>query len=196
MVDTPVSRSVTIGRSRGDLYAFWRDFSNLARFMENIETVEVSSDRKSHWVVKAPAGQTVEWDAIITDDRPGERIAWQTAEGADVKHAGFVEFKDAPTGRGSEVHAHIVYDAPAGRMGALIAKIFQKEPGVQAHHDLRRLKMLMETGEIATTEPPDAAPRGAAHGKADATDETEAQAARDRETGPPDAAPRAADKVV
>ncbi len=159
MADTAVLKSVTIGRSPDTLYEFWRDFSNLAQFMENIERIDVIDERRSHWVVKAPAGSTVEWDAVITEDEPGRRIAWETAEGADIKHAGFVEFKAAPADLGAEIHAHIVYDPPGGEAGKLIAKLFQKEPGVQAHRDLRRLKMLIETGEIADTEAPDAAPR-------------------------------------
>ncbi len=159
MADTAIMKSITIGRPADALYAFWRDFSNLAHFMENIERIDVIDECKSHWVVKAPAGKTVEWNAVITEDEPGRRIAWETAEGADIKNAGFVEFKDAPGERGAEIHAHIVYDPPGGALGEVIAKLFQKEPGVQAHRDLRRLKMLIETGEIATTEAPDAAPR-------------------------------------
>ena len=159
MAHEVVLKSVTIGKPREQVYAFWRDFSNLARFMENIERIDVIDERRSHWVVKAPAGKTVEWDATVTEDEPGRRIAWTTGETADVKNSGFVEFKDAPGDRGSEIHAQIVYDPPGGGVGEFFAKLFQKEPGVQAHRELRRLKMLLETGEIANTEAPDAAPR-------------------------------------
>jgi uncharacterized membrane protein len=154
-----VLKSVTLNKPREAVYAFWRDFSNLSKFMENIERIDVLDDHTSHWVVKAPAGRSVEWDAVITEDDPGRRIAWDSSEGADINNSGFVEFRDAPEGRGSEIHAHIVYDPPAGGLGELIAKLFQREPGVQAHRDLRRLKMLLETGEIADSRAPDAAPR-------------------------------------
>src|SRR4051812_18866328 len=70
------ARTVTINRPRSELYAFWRDFRNLARFMENIDSVEIGDDRRSHWVVKAPAGETVEWDSQITEDEPERLIAW------------------------------------------------------------------------------------------------------------------------
>ena len=46
--------------------------------------------------------------------------------------------------------ATILYDPPAGIVGKLIAKMFQREPAIQARRDLRRFKQLMETGEIAT----------------------------------------------
>lgn len=155
---TVVSRAVTINRPRAELYAFWRDFSNLGRFMENIESITVLDATRSHWEVKAPAGRTVAWDAVVTRDEPGRLIAWESAPGADVRNAGTVEFKDAPGGRGTEVHADIAYDPPMGKLGQLVAKLFQKEPGVQARRDLRRFKQLMEAGEIATTEGPGAAP--------------------------------------
>jgi uncharacterized membrane protein len=153
-----IARAVTINRPREELYAFWRDFSNLPRFMENIESIEVRDAARSHWRVKAPAGKTVEWDSIVTKEEPGRLIVWESAEGADIKNAGQVEFKDAPAGRGTEVHATIVYEPPGGRFGEFVAKLFQKDPGIEARRDLKRFKQLMEAGEIATTKSPGAAP--------------------------------------
>lgn len=154
-----VGRTVTINRPREEVYAFWRDFRNLARFMENVESVEVSDNRRSHWVIKAPAGKTVEWDSELTEEEEGRLLAWESVEGADIKNTGRIEFRDAPPGRGTEVTATIVYDPPGGDLGKLIAKIFQKEPKIQTRRDLRRFKQLLETGEISTAEAPDAAPR-------------------------------------
>src|SRR5436305_153351 len=69
-----VGRTVTINRPRAELYAFWRDFRNLARVLENIERVDVGDERRSHWVIKAPAVRTVEWDSRITQDEPDRLI--------------------------------------------------------------------------------------------------------------------------
>lgn len=155
--NTFVSRAITIDRSRDDLYAFWRDFSNLARLMDNVERIDVLDDKRSHWVVKGPAGSDIEWDSLVVEDIPGRRIAWRADDDADVKNSGWVEFRDAPPGRGTEVHALIEYDAPGGAVGRLIAKLFQREPNTQTRRELRRFKQLMETGEITTSE----GPRGA-----------------------------------
>jgi uncharacterized membrane protein len=155
-----VGRTVAINRPREELYAFWHTFSNLAAFMENIEQITVIDATRSHWVVKAPAGRQVEWDSIIDEDIPNERISWRSAPGSDIQHAGRVEFRDAPGGRGTAVTATFIYDPPAGKLGTLFARIFQREPKIQARRDLRRFKQLMETGEIATSQPPEAAPRG------------------------------------
>jgi uncharacterized membrane protein len=70
-----VGRTVIINRPRAELYAFWRDFRNLATFMENVESVTPGDGQRSHWVIKAPAGKTVEWDSILTEDVEGEVIA-------------------------------------------------------------------------------------------------------------------------
>jgi len=160
-----VGRTITVNRPRQEVYAFWRDFRNLGRFLENIESVTPGDDRRSHWVIKAPGGRTVEWDSVLTEDMPGEALAWESAEGADIKNTGRIEFRDGPPGRGTEVTATIVYGPPAGDLGKLIAKLFQREPKVQARRDLRRFKQLLETGEISTSEAPAAAPRGGAQAK-------------------------------
>lgn len=146
-----VGRSITVNLPREQVYAFWRDFKNFPAFMENIQSVAVGDDRRSHWVVQAPGGGTVEWDAIINEDVPGELIAWSSVEEADVKNAGRVEFRDAAPGRGTVVTATIAYEPPAGRIGQMIAKLFQEEPKIQARRDLRRFKQFLETGEVATS---------------------------------------------
>lgn len=148
--DAITARAVTINRPASELYAYWRDFSNLATFMDNVVSVTPAEGNRTHWVVKAPAGKTVEWDAIITEDKPNELIAWTSEEGADVPNSGRIEFRDAGA-RGTVVTATIVYDPPTGTIGKLIAKMFQREPAIQARRDLRRFKQLMETGEIATS---------------------------------------------
>ncbi len=148
--DTLFGRSVTINRPREELFAYWRDFTKLATFMDNVERIDVLDDKRSHWVVKAPAGKTVEWDAVITEESEGEFIAWASEEGADVPNSGRIDFRDAQGDRGTVVTATILYDPPGGIIGKVIAKMFQREPAIQARRDLRRFKQLMETGEIAT----------------------------------------------
>ncbi|MGN6375137.1 MAG: SRPBCC family protein [Sphingomonas sp.] len=152
-----VGHTETVNRPRADVYAFWRDFTNLSQVMENVAAVRVEGDRRSHWTVRAPGGE-VEWDAEITEDEPGRLIAWRSLEGAEVRHSGRVEFLDAPPGRGTWVRAVIAYDPPGGIVGKIAAKLFQKEPSIQTRRDLRRLKQFLETGEIATSSPPNPQP--------------------------------------
>ena len=141
---------VTINRPARELYDFWRDFSNLAGIMENVDTIETIDAKRSRWVVKAPAGRTVEWESVVTDDEPGRLIGWQSVADAQINNSGRIEFRDAGE-RGTVVRALLAYDPPAGAIGALIAKLFQREPAIQARRDLRRFKQFIETGEVATS---------------------------------------------
>ena len=148
--DTLIGRTVSINRPARELYEFWRDLRNLPLFMENIESITVIDSRRSHWKVKGPAESSVEWDSLITEDVPGEFIAWESAEGSNVPNTGRIEFRESTNGRGTVVTANIAYDPPAGKMGKLFAKLFMREPKIQARRDLRRFKQLMETGEVAS----------------------------------------------
>jgi len=145
-------RSVTIRKPRHELYAFWRDFQNLSQVMENLESVRPSgTDGRSIWTIKAPGGRTVEVETEIAREVENELIAWRSVEGSEIDTEGRVTFEDAPGERGTRVGLIIAYHPPGGEVGRLIAKTFLREPAVQARHDLKRLKMLMETGEIATS---------------------------------------------
>lgn len=147
-----VEKSVTVNRSPEELYQYWRKLENLPHFMDHLESVKTTSEKRSHWVAKAPAGTTVEWDAEIINDKPNEMIAWRSVEGSDVDNSGSVRFERGPQGRGTEVRVQIQYSPPGGIIGATIAKLFGEEPSQQVEDDLRRFKNVMEAGEIPTTE--------------------------------------------
>lgn len=145
-----LGEAVTINRPPQELYEFWRDPANLAKFMDNVVAIEPIDQARSRWTVKAPMGREVSWESVITHDVPGREIGWQSAEGADVANSGKIVFEDAGR-RGSVVRVRIAYEPPAGFVGEMLAKLFQREPRIQARRDLHRFKQLMETGEVATS---------------------------------------------
>lgn len=148
-----VSKAVTISnKSPEELYAYWHNLENLPTFMKHLQSVTVIDQTRSHWVANAPMGQSVEWDADIIGDIPGQFIAWASAENADVENSGFVKFVPAPGDRGTEVHVTMEYKIPGGAVTATLAKLTGEEPEVQLTDELHRFKQLMEAGEIATTE--------------------------------------------
>jgi uncharacterized membrane protein len=148
--DVHIKKSVTINRPAEDLYSFWRSFENLPRFMPNLKSVSKIGDNTSHWVATTSVGKTVEWDAEIYNDIPNELIAWRSLPNADVTHAGSVNFKPAPSGRGTYVEVTFNYNPPLGKASALIAKLFGLEPGQIVEQNLQRLKQLFEAGVIPT----------------------------------------------
>ena len=147
-----VEESVTIDAAPERVYAFWRNFENLPKFMHNVESVKPIDSNRSHWVVRGPAGMKVEWDAEIINDIPTELIAWRTLNCAEVDNAGSVHFEPARDGRrGTELRVVLRYDPPAGVVGATIAKLLGDDPAMQVEEDLLRLKMLLETGRVTAT---------------------------------------------
>jgi uncharacterized membrane protein len=152
-----LTATTTIRRSAPEVYAFWRDLENLPTFMAHLEEVRSTGDRTSHWSASAPFGKNVEWDAEILDETPAEKIAWRSTGDADVPNAGTVRFVPAPDGVSTEVHVVLVYDIPGGAVGKAVAKYFGEEPHQQLDDDLRRLKQVLETGEVVRS---DGAPWG------------------------------------
>ncbi len=155
----PLNRAIALNKPRDEVYARLRDFKSWPSFMDNVERVDVIDDKRSHWVVKAPMGRTVEWDSTVTEEEPGRRFVYRSEDGADIANAGVVTFKDGAGGKGTEVHVALVFEPPAGKLGRAVAALFLKDPAIQLREDLVRFKMLMETGEIATSKAPAAAPR-------------------------------------
>jgi uncharacterized membrane protein len=147
-----VEEVVTINALPEQLYLFWRNFEELPRFMDHLVSVTTIDLLRSRWVAKGPAGSTVQWDAEIINEIPGELIGWRTLDGSDIVSAGSVRFKPASAGRGTEVRVRLQYDPPAGKVGATVAWLLGHEPSQSIREDLRRFKQLMETGEIPTIE--------------------------------------------
>ena len=151
--EVQVTEAITIKRSIEEVYAFWRDFANFPRFMRHLESVEVNG-RQSHWRAKGPAGFKVEWEAEMLEDVENERISWRSLENADVENHGSVRFAHAPGSRGTEIRVHLHYSPPAGRLGRGIAWLLGSDPESQIREDLRRVKQLLETGEVVLSDGP------------------------------------------
>jgi uncharacterized membrane protein len=146
-----LTATTTVRKDRAEVYAFWRQLENLPSFMAHVEEVRTSGQR-SHWKVSAPFGRSVEWDAEIVADEPGEWLSWRSTENAAVSNAGTVRFVPAPGGRGTEVHVELSYSVPGRKLGEALARWAGEEPRQQLDDDLRRFKQVMETGEVMRSE--------------------------------------------
>jgi uncharacterized membrane protein len=146
-----VTRSVIINRPADELYRFWHDMQNLPRFMQNLETVHMIGANRSHWEARGRAGRKMEWDAEIVSDTPNEMITWRSVDDTQIPNAGSVQFVSVPEHRGTKVVVELQYKPPAWFLGTAAARLFGRNPGQQLQEDLRRLKQLVETGEIPTT---------------------------------------------
>jgi uncharacterized membrane protein len=142
-----VGRAVTINRPVAEVWAFYRDLTNAPLYMEDVVRVDTSDPQRPHWVAEID-GEQAEWDGEITEEEPERVLAWRSVD-TSYQNTGRTTFQDVP-GRGTVVTMTITYDPPGGTIGKWVAKLFGKDPAIQARRNLRRLKQLLETGEIAT----------------------------------------------
>jgi uncharacterized membrane protein len=142
-----IRRSVTVNRPVDEVYAFWKDFGNMPKFMKHLDSVESTGEGTSRWTAGSSQGLTVAWEVQLVEDRPNQLLSWQTIGISDVTGTGRVEFVPAPGGRGTEVRANISYQPPGGALGAKIARVFRDVPGVKIENQLNVFKQIIETGE-------------------------------------------------
>jgi uncharacterized membrane protein len=145
-----VRESVRLECPIDDVYRFWSRLENLPTFMEHLVAVSDLGGGRSHWVARGPGGVRVEWDAEVINQIQNKVLAWRSLPGGDVVSAGSVTFAGARgDDRGTQVTVTLQYDPPAGRLGKLVAAAFGREPSQTIREDLRRLKQLLEAGELA-----------------------------------------------
>jgi uncharacterized membrane protein len=150
--DVHIEESITINKSPAELYSFWRRLENLPQFMKHLESVTELSSGISRWVAKGTIGERAEWDAEIFTEKEDELISWRSLPGSDFVNAGSVRFEPAPGGRGTVVRVTMNYNLSGGRVAAALARLLGQAPEQMIADDLRRLKQILETGEIATIE--------------------------------------------
>ncbi len=134
-IDAPVER----------VFDLFSDFENFPRWMSNIKDVHYTGRRFTRWTARAPLGTSVEWEAETVVFEPDHRIAWRTVRG-DVNTHGEVIFES--TRRGTTLLRVILgYEVPAGRLGALVASLFGKNPEQELEEDLRHFAEIAERRE-------------------------------------------------
>jgi uncharacterized membrane protein len=148
-----VREAIRLEKPLDEVYRFWRRLENLPRFMTYLERVTDLGGGRSHWVAKGPGGVRVEWDAEIINEVENQVLGWRSLPGADVVTAGSVNFDAVRGGRSTQLTVHLQYDPPAGRVGGFVAMLAQREPSQTIREDLRRLKQILEAGEVARVEP-------------------------------------------
>lgn len=143
-----VMYAVTINKPPAEVYAFFRRFERLPSFMDYLEEVRELDDRRSRWVARLPGGRPITWEARIVDDIPGELIAWEALEGSRLDTRGRITFARAPGSDLTEVRVEMQL-GPRGHASSLLAKAFAKP---ELKGDLRRLKQVLETGEVLVSD--------------------------------------------
>jgi uncharacterized membrane protein len=146
---TRVQESIRLELPIAEVYQYWRRLENLPRCMSHLERVTQLDAVRSRWRAQGPAGTHIEWEAEIFNDVENRLIAWRSLPDSEVVTAGSVNFREVRGGRSTQVTVTLQYSPPGGRIGTLLAWALGKEPSQTIREDLRRLKQMLEAGEIA-----------------------------------------------
>lgn len=139
-----IEHSIRIHASPQELYAFWRQFDNLPRFMSHLRSVECLTSERSRWTADGPLGMPVTWEAEVYNEIPNRLIAWRSLPESSIRTAGSVRFLPIADGEFTEVKVNLQYSPPGGKVGARISEVLGADPHEQIAHDLNRLKDMLE----------------------------------------------------
>lgn len=141
-----LDKTIEVHAPPEEVFPWFANPETFPRFMSNVEEVTRKSDGQYHWKVAGPAGTTFEWDAKITEMEPGKVLAWNTAPGSTVGHAGVIRC-DSNASNGTRLTIRMSYLPPAGALGHAFAKLFGADPKTQLDEDMVRFKSLIEEGK-------------------------------------------------
>ncbi|NJP34737.1 SRPBCC family protein [Micromonospora thermarum] len=141
-----VRRGVTVDRPVEAVIGFWTDRGRMDRALAEWATLEQIDDNRWRAVATEPGGVGTQWRAEITVEGPG-RLRWRVTEGP--KQEGTVELVPAPQGRGTEIRAELRYRS--GPLRRAIGLATSHEPDLALRDTLRRVKSLVECGQVIDT---------------------------------------------
>jgi uncharacterized membrane protein len=148
-----VEASICIQRPASELFGYWRQIENLSRVMSHLEAVHDFGEH-SHWVVKAPLGFSIEWDAEIINEHENELLAWRSINGSQLDNAGSVRFVEVPGSGETEVKVSLKYDPPGGGLGVKLARFLGRDIEKEINEDLAQFKQRMEQTPFIEFEEP------------------------------------------
>lgn len=84
--------TVVVERPLTEVFEFCRDFENFPTIVDLLLSVEDYQDGRSHWAVRSPTGDSIEWDANVTKYVPNSVIAWESVPDSPVAASGMMRF--------------------------------------------------------------------------------------------------------
>lgn len=146
-----IRTSLIVNKPKDEVYAFWRKLENLPLFMKHLSSVTEIDSKHSHWEAVVPGNiGKVKWNAEIVKEEPGYLIGWQSIPNSMINNAGKVVFHDALNGEGTELEVVITYHAPAGELGAGLAKLLNPVFEKMVRTDVLEFKEYIETKHKST----------------------------------------------
>jgi uncharacterized membrane protein len=145
-----IRRSITIGADAEAILRAWRDPATLAAVAEPVATFVSADGATTHWQVRTP----FETRAIAMRrlDASGASVRDEADGGGSLRLSTELSVRPAPADRGNEATLVVDYHLPGGGAAEASAKLFGAAPDLVVAKILRRLKALLEAGEMPTLE--------------------------------------------
>jgi uncharacterized membrane protein len=137
-----VTDEVVICRPIQDVYGFYRDFTNLPRFIGDVVAVEHVGDRTYRWVVSGPIGARLRLAVTITEQRVNRLIRYETR--GPLRARWQLEFAADNDSGATRVREQLTM--PLGPIGRSMLALIGKFPDKEVRANLNRLKLLLESG--------------------------------------------------
>lgn len=116
--------SFEIGRPAAEVYAYWRNLNDLPARINHLLDVEIKDDQLSHWKASVIDNLfSLNWDAEIVKDEPGQLIGWRAAKGSVFQHVGRIQFEETADGTGTIMKIVLSYHPPGGGLGLGLARL-------------------------------------------------------------------------
>jgi uncharacterized membrane protein len=119
-------------------YDQWTQFESFPKFMEAVKEVRQLDDTTLEWVADV-AGKEKRWKAKITEQKPDERVAWTSVDGA--RNAGVVTFHRLGEGvTRVTLQLDVDPEGPIENVGDALGVVKRQVQG-----DLKRFKEFIES---------------------------------------------------
>ncbi len=133
-------QSIVIHAAPESVFDIWSRYENFPHFMSNVIEVRDLGQKRSHWVVRGPAGASVEWDTVLTESERPRHLAWHSEPGSVIQQQGSVQL-EAVEG-GTRAIVKMSWSPAGGAVGALTGS----DPARMLAEDLQRMKQFIERG--------------------------------------------------
>lgn len=148
--DNPAEARVTIERRVADVFNFYRNFQNLPRFLGDVMASEQIGPATFRWTIRGPLGVRLSSTVRLTEERTNQLLRYETTAMPGMRTHWTVQFTPGSDPGRTEVHE--VLKTPFGTLGRIALTLAGKPPAAEVAANLRRLKQLLETGEVTDTE--------------------------------------------
>ncbi|WP_238962951.1 SRPBCC family protein [Pseudomonas sp. AF32] len=145
-----ISRSVTIGKPREEVFTFCRNPANLGALVPWVDEIEQTGESTYRWTAHGPKDRTLHCVLEQQEPKEGRKLHWIAGPDTRFKHDIQMHFSDAPTGRGTQVKVIVACKTSFGAAGYALAAAISKFSDKALLNLLRGIKQQLETGEVTT----------------------------------------------